>query len=102
MPFCGYVLFVVLRAWGCSLGVRLCGLAGRFGWSRSVLGIRGVSVPLSRGSACSPLGGCRTAAHCELSAVWMIGGIGIADCLAWLVAFGVASVSLCLSVAVAV
>ena len=27
-----------------------------FGWSCSVLGIRGVSVPLSRGSACSPLG----------------------------------------------
>ena len=45
-----------LRAWGCSLGVRLCGLAGRFGWSCSVLGIRGVSVPLSRGSACSPFG----------------------------------------------
>lgn len=67
-----------------------------------MLGIRGVSVPLSRGVCVFAFGGCRTAAHCELSAVWMIGGIWIADCLAWLVAFGVASVSLCLSVAVAV
>ena len=46
--------------------------------SCSVLGIRGVSVPLSGGSAWSPLRGCRVIAHCELSSVRVIGGLLIA------------------------
>ena len=105
MAFCGYMLsclyclLFLLSFLGLVRLVRLvrvfrgvcsCGLAGRFGRSCSVLGIRGVSVPLSRCSVWSFFGVvgllcCGTIAYCELSVVWVIGGIGIADCSVWLV-----------------
>ena len=95
MAFCGYMLsclyclLFLLSFLGLVRLVRLvrvfrgvcsCGLAGRFGRSCSVLGIRGVSVPLSWCSAWSPLRGCRVIAHCELPSVRVIGGLLFAWC----------------------